>query len=65
MVDSARLPLASLKTTKALIMAPLRAQLKASIAAENAGLAQLRGSAANLEAVAAFREKRTPDFSGM
>ena len=61
----ARLPLASLKTTKALIMAPLRAQLKASIAAENAGLAQLRGSAANLEAVAAFREKRTPDFSGM
>jgi hypothetical protein len=59
----AKLPIASLTTTKALIMGPLRAQLKASIKAENAGLATLAGGAANAEALAAFREKREPDFS--
>lgn len=59
----AALPLASLTTTKRLIMDPLRAQMKASIAAENEGLAGLVGGPANLEALAAFREKREPDFS--
>jgi enoyl-CoA hydratase/carnithine racemase len=59
----ARLPLDSLVTTKALIMEPLRAQMKASIAAENAGLARLAGGPANREAVAAFREKREPERS--
>ena len=61
----AKLPLASLITTKALIMAPLRDQMKASIKAENEGLARLGGGAANQEALAAFREKREPDFSSL
>lgn len=61
----AKLPLASLITTKALIMDPLRAQMKASIKAENAGLATLAGGVANTEALAAFREERDPDFSGV
>ena len=59
----AALPLASLTTTKALIMDPLRPQLRASIKAENKGLAELVGGAANKEALAAFREKREADFS--
>jgi len=61
----AALPLASLLKTKSLIMAPLRDRMKAAIAAENDGLAELRGSPANVEAVTAFREKRDPDFSGL
>jgi len=60
----ADLPLASLVTTKRLIMEPLKPQLRASIAAENRGLAELVGGPANREALAAFREKRAPDFSG-
>jgi len=61
----AALPLASLIQTKALIMEPLRPQLRASAKAENAGLAALVGGPANREALAAFREKRTPDFTGL
>lgn len=57
------LPLASLVKTKQLIMDPLREQLRASIAAENRGLAELAGGPANQEALAAFREKRDADFS--
>ncbi len=59
----AALPLASMMKTKALIMAPLREQLRASITAENQGLAELVGGPANQEALAAFREKRDADFS--
>ena len=59
----ARLPLASLLTTKKLIMDPLRDQLRASAGAENQGLARLAGGPANLEALTAFREKREADFS--
>jgi enoyl-CoA hydratase/carnithine racemase len=61
----AALPLASLVKTKQLIMDPLRPQLRASAKAENAGLAELAGGPANREALAAFREKRAADFSGM
>ena len=61
----AGLPMASVRATKALIMRPLRAQMKAAYAAENETLAALRGQPANLEAVEAFGEKREPDFSAL
>jgi enoyl-CoA hydratase/carnithine racemase len=61
----AALPLASLMKTKQLMLDPLRPQLRAAAAAENAGLAALVGGPANREALAAFREKRQPDFSGL
>ena len=60
----ARLPRESLAAAKRLIADDgERARLKAVIAAENAALAKLSGGPANLEAVAAFREKREADFS--
>ena len=46
-------------------MDPLREQMRASAKAENAGLAAMVGGAANREALAAFREKREPDFTGI
>jgi len=61
----AALPLASLIKTKQLMMEPLRPQLRAAAKAENAGLAALVGGPANREALAAFRDKRAPDFSGL
>ncbi|MGA1676038.1 MAG: enoyl-CoA hydratase/isomerase family protein [Pseudomonadales bacterium] len=61
----AGLPLTSLIQTKMLIMDPLRPQLRESAQAENAGLAALLGGPANREALAAFREKRSADFSGL
>lgn len=61
----AKLPLASLVMTKRLIIDPLREQMKASVIAENDGLAALRGGQANKEAVTAFLEKRAPDFTGI
>jgi enoyl-CoA hydratase/carnithine racemase len=61
----AALPLASLETTKKLIMDPLREQMRASAKAENEGLAAMVGGAANREALTAFREKRAPDFTGI
>jgi enoyl-CoA hydratase/carnithine racemase len=61
----AALPIASLKKTKALMMDPIREELKQSAAAENKGLADLMGGPANREALSAFMEKREPDFSGL
>ena len=62
----ARLPQESLAAAKRLIVDDEeRARLKAVIAAENAALAGLSGGPANLEAVAAFREKREADFSNL
>lgn len=59
----ASLPAASLQMTKSLIRANHRDELKAAVAAENRGLAELSGGPANKEALAAFREKRKPEFS--
>ena len=50
---------------KRLVVGPDRERLKAVIDAENAALARLSGGPANREAVAAFREKRKPDFSAL
>lgn len=61
----AAMPLASLRKTKQLMTDPVRAQLKAVAREENAGLAALSGGTANLEALAAFREQRAPDFTGL
>lgn len=56
------LPIVSLTKTKSLIVDPIKSQLEASIKAENQGLADLLGGPANREALAAFREKRDPNF---
>ncbi len=62
----AGLPSESLTSAKRLIIdASERGRLKTVIAAENAALAKLSGGPANLEAVAAFREKREADFSNL
>ena len=61
----AALPVASLKKTKKLIMDPLKDEMRAAAKAENEGLAELMGGPANKEAVAAFLEKRDPDFTGL
>ena len=61
----ASLPVASLMKTKELLRAPHRQAMKDAVLAENAGLAELRDSAANIEAVKAFAEKRAPDFSNL
>jgi enoyl-CoA hydratase/carnithine racemase len=59
----ARMPLESLIATKELLLGPHRAAMHAANTAENAALGRLSGGPANREAVAAFREKREPDFS--
>jgi enoyl-CoA hydratase/carnithine racemase len=61
----ARLPMASLIETKNLLVGPHRAAMHAANEAENEGLRRLSGGPANLEAMAAFREKRAADFSGL
>ena len=61
----AALPLVSLIKTKKLIMDPLKDEMRAAAKAENQGLAELVGGPANKEALAAFIEKRDPDFSGL
>ena len=48
---------------KAVYNDQIRDQLKASAREENQKLAALVGTAANREALNAFREKRAPDFS--
>ncbi|NCF45678.1 MAG: enoyl-CoA hydratase/isomerase family protein [Proteobacteria bacterium] len=56
-------PLASLITTKEMLMAPRREALREASEIESVGLHSLMGGPANLEALAAFAERREPDFS--
>ena len=59
----AQLPMASLLATKELLVGPHREAMHRANQAENEALGRLSGGPANLEAVAAFREKRAADFS--
>ena len=63
--QTGRSALASLKQTKSLIVDPIREQLKLAVKAENAALAHMRGKAANVEALSAFRQSERPDFTGL
>jgi enoyl-CoA hydratase/carnithine racemase len=63
--DLAKLPLSSLLATKELLVGPHRGAMHTANTAENAAMANLSGRPANLEAIAAFREKRPADFSGL
>ena len=56
-------PLASLITTKEMLMAPRREALREAHEIETAGLGSLMGGPAHQEAVTAFTERREPDFS--
>jgi hypothetical protein len=63
--DLARLPMASLLETKNLLVGPHRAAMHGANQHENEALGRLSGGPANREAVAAFREKRSADFSNL
>jgi enoyl-CoA hydratase/carnithine racemase len=58
-------PISSLKAVKETMTAPLRAEIAAARERENACFAELMGGPANLEALAAFAEGRTPDFTSL
>ncbi len=61
----AALPLASLRMTKDLLMAPHREGMRTAIKAEIDGLASMVMQPANVEALTAFAEKRDPDFTNL
>jgi enoyl-CoA hydratase/carnithine racemase len=61
----AAMPVASLVTTKRLLLAARADALRAARAREQVAFAALQGGPANREAIAAFRERRPPDFSGL
>ncbi len=58
-------PIDSLVISKAAIVAPFAAEIEAARERENAAFAELMGAPANLEALAAFAEKRPPDFAAI
>jgi enoyl-CoA hydratase/carnithine racemase len=58
-------PISSLVETKRTIVAGLLDGLDDALERENAAYARLLGAPANLEAFAAFAEKREPDFEGI
>ena len=58
-------PIISLKACKRTIVDPIRPALHAAHERENGEVAVLMGSPANLEAMAAFAEKRDPNFDGI
>ncbi len=58
-------PLPSLVATKGLLQAGRRDAVRAARAREDLAFAALVGGPANREAIAAFAEKRMPDFSGI
>jgi enoyl-CoA hydratase/carnithine racemase len=61
--DIAAMPVPSLMATKKLLLAARLDAVRSARARENETFATLRGGPANLEAIAAFNEKREPDFT--
>ena len=59
----ARLPISSLRAVKRTMTAPLAEQIEAARARENQCFADLMGGPANAEALSAFAEGRSPDFT--
>jgi enoyl-CoA hydratase/carnithine racemase len=60
--EIAQMPIASLVATKRLLLDARLGAVRAARDRENAAFAQLARGPANREAIAAFREKRKPDF---
>ena len=58
-------PISSLIAVKRTMTEPLRTEVAAARARENAAFAELMGGPANLEALAAFAEGREPDFTAL
>jgi enoyl-CoA hydratase/carnithine racemase len=63
--DMAAMPVPSLMATKKLLLAARLDAVRAARARENETFDTLRGGPANLEAIAAFKEKRDPDFTNL
>ena len=63
--EIAQQPLAALRQTKQLLLDARSEALTGARRRENPAMALLGGSAANVEAIRAFREKRPADFSGL
>ncbi|MBW2395125.1 MAG: hypothetical protein JRG95_12720 [Deltaproteobacteria bacterium] len=57
------MPIASLVATKKLLLEARLGAVRAARERENVTFEGLAGGPANREAIAAFREKRKPDFS--
>lgn len=58
-------PISSLIACKSTLIAPLRAEIAAARERENGHFVELMGGPANLEALSAFAEGRTPDFTNL
>lgn len=59
----ARFPVRALQATKRTLLVARAAGIRAAMEAEAAGMAAQAGSPENLEAIAAFLERREPDFA--
>lgn len=61
----AKKPISSLVESKAAMVAPLRAEIDLARGRENKAFQKLMAGPANAEALAAFAEKRAPDFTNL